>query len=88
MGQGCNCFSINDSEEYIKLVFSCLEILDGSTFDNMIKRETNVNDQILRSGIFRISQKEFVNTMELVIQQKTANINNKYKKQQDLYWKF
>ena len=80
MGQSCDCFSISDSEEYIKLVFSSLDILDGDTFDNMIKRETNVNDQILRSGIFRISQKEFVNTMELVTQQKSANVNNKYKK--------
>lgn len=80
MGQSCNCCSINNSEEYIKLVFSCLDSLDCDTFDNVIKRETNVNDQILKSGIFKISQKEFVNTMESVIQQKSSNVNNKYKK--------
>ena len=80
MGQSCDCCSINNSEEYIKLVFSCLDSLDCDAFDNVIKRETNVNDQMLKSGIFKISQKEFVNTMESVIQQKSSNVNNKYKK--------
>ena len=86
MGQSCDCCSINNSEEYIKLVFSCLDSLDCDTFDNVIKRKTNVHDQILKSGIFKISQKEFVNTMESVIQQKLSNVNNKYKKHLKLFF--
>lgn len=89
MGQICYCLSIPDSEEYIKQVFSspCLKNLDKKTFVDILKRQANVNNQILENGgVFKITEKEFLDIMNSIFNQKNPNVPSTFQTQLNYFF--